>query len=126
MPSSTSPPMTEIDDKTTTINLTFDIAKGSEVYFNRINIMGNEKTKENVIRREIRFGEGDLYSSTKMKLDQEEAPKQHLLQVGELKTIKTDDPDRINLDVIVEEKPTGTLSLGVGYSTYEKAFLPAV
>ena len=36
-------PMTEIDDKTTTINLTFDIAKGSEVYFNRINIMGNVK-----------------------------------------------------------------------------------
>ena len=41
----------------------------------------------------------------------------------ELKTIKTDDPDRINLDVIVEEKPTGTISLGVGYSTYEKAML---
>ena len=41
----------------------------------------------------------------------------------ELKTIKTDDPDKINLDVIVEEKPTGTISLGVGYSTYEKALL---
>ncbi len=116
-------PMTEIDDKTTTINLTFDIAKGSEVYFNRINIMGNEKTKENVIRREIRFGEGDLYSSTKMKWTKRRLRNSTFFKSEELKTIKTDDPDRINLDVIVEEKPTGTISLGVGYSTYEKALL---
>ena len=116
-------PMTEIDDKTTTINLTFDIAKGSEVYFNRINIMGNEKTRDNVIRREIRFGEGDLYSSTKMKWTKRRLRNSTFFKSEELKTIKTDDPDRINLDVIVEEKPTGTLSLGVGYSTYEKALL---
>jgi outer membrane protein insertion porin family len=116
-------PMTQINDANKTVDLTFDIAKGSEVYFNRINIIGNQKTKDNVIRRELRFGEGDLYSATKMKWTKRRLRNTTFFKAEELKTIKTDEPDKLNLDVIVEEKPTGTLSLGVGYSTYEKALL---
>jgi outer membrane protein insertion porin family len=116
-------PMTQINDEPKTVNVTFDIAKGSEVYFNRINIIGNIKTKDNVIRRELRFGEGDLYSATKMKWSKRRLRNTTFFKSEELKTIKTDEPDKMNLDVIVEEKPTGTISLGVGYSTYEKALL---
>ena len=102
------------------MDVTFDIAKGSEVYFNRINIVGNIKTKDKVIRRELRFAEGDLYSATNMKLTKRRLRNTTFFKSEELKTIKTDEPDKVNLDVIVDEKPTGTLSLGVGYSTYEK------
>ena len=113
-------PFTAINDADKTVDVTFDIAKGSEVYFNRINIVGNIKTKDKVIRRELRFAEGDLYSSKKMKLTKRRLRNTTFFKSEELKTIKTDEPDKVNLDVIVEEKPTGTLSLGVGYSTYEK------
>jgi outer membrane protein insertion porin family len=116
-------PLTAIDDENKTVNITFDIAKGSEVYFNRINIVGNTKTRDKVIRRELRFAEGDLYSATKMKLTKRRLRNTTFFKSEDLKTIKTDEPDKMNLDVMVDEKPTGTLSLGVGYSTYEKAML---
>ena len=116
-------PFTVINDVDKTVRVTFDIAKGSEVYFNRINIVGNIKTKDKVIRRELRFAEGDLYSSKNMKLTKRRLRNTTFFKSEELKTIKTDEPDKVNLDVIVEEKPTGTLSLGVGYSTYEKMIL---
>jgi outer membrane protein insertion porin family len=55
-----------------------------------------------------------------MKLTKRRLRNTTFFKSEELKTIKTDEPDKINLDVIVDEKPTGTLSLGLGYSTYEK------
>ena len=58
-----------------------------------------------------------------MKLTKRRLRNTTFFKSEELKTIKTDEPDKINLDVIVDEKPTGTLSLGVGYSTYEKIIM---
>ncbi len=113
-------PLTLINDADKTVDVTFDIAKGSEVYFNRINIVGNVRTKDKVVRRELKFAEGDLYSATAMKLTKRRLRNTTFFKEEELKTIKTDEPDKVNVDVIVDEKPTGTLSLGVGYSTYEK------
>ena len=113
-------PLTLINDADKTVDVTFDIARGSEVYFNHINIVGNVRTKDKVIRRELKFAEGDLYSATNMKLTKRRLRNTTFFKEEELKTIKTDDPDKVNVDVIVEEKPTGTLSLGLGYSTYEK------
>ncbi len=75
-------PFTTIDDVDKTVNVTFDIARGSEVYFNRINIVGNVKTKDKVVRRELLFSEGDLYTSKEIEADQETAQEYHVLQVG--------------------------------------------
>ncbi|MGD0229380.1 MAG: outer membrane protein assembly factor BamA [Syntrophorhabdales bacterium] len=116
-------PLTALNDESRTVNITYDIARGSEVYFNRINIVGNIKTRDKVIRRELKFAEGDLYSATKLKDTKRRLRNTTYFKSEELKTIKTDEPDKVNLDVIVEEKPTGSLSFGVGYSTYEKMLL---
>jgi outer membrane protein insertion porin family len=116
-------PLTSVNDENKTVNTTFDIARGSEVYFNRINIVGNTKTRDKVIRRELRFAEGDLYSASKMKLTKRRLRNTTFFKSEDLKVIKADEPDKMNLDVMVEEKPTGTLSFGVGYSTYEKAMV---
>ncbi|OPY69221.1 MAG: Outer membrane protein assembly factor BamA precursor [Syntrophorhabdaceae bacterium PtaU1.Bin034] len=116
-------PLTGINDETKTVDISFDIAKGSEVFFNRINIVGNTKTRDKVVRRELKFAEGDRYSSSKMKESKRRLTNTTYFKNLDLKTIKTDEPDKVNLDVLVEEKPTGTLSLGVGYSTYEKILL---
>ncbi len=116
-------PLTSVHDDTRTVDLVFDIAKGSEVYFNRINIVGNIKTRDKVVRRELRFAEGDLYSAKKMTESKRRLRNTTYFKNFDLKPIKTDEPDKVNLDVLVEEKPTGTLSLGVGYSTYEQVIL---
>lgn len=116
-------PLTSVHDDTQTVNLVFDIAKGSEVYFNRINIIGNIRTRDKVVRRELRFAEGDLYSAKKMTESKRRLRNTTYFKNFDLKPIKTDEPDKVNLDVLVEEKPTGTLSVGVGYSTYEQVIL---
>ena len=116
-------PLTQTDDENKTISVVFDIDKGSEVYFNRINVVGNVKTKDKVVRRELKVAEGDLYSASKLKESKRRLTNTTYFKTIDLKTIKTDEPDKINMDVLVEEKPTGTLSLGVGYSSYEKAMV---
>jgi len=60
-------PIVELDDDRKAVDLTFEIAKKEKVYFERITIVGNTETRDKVIRRELRFGEGDLYTSTGMK-----------------------------------------------------------
>jgi outer membrane protein insertion porin family len=116
-------PLTSLDDENRLVNIDFDMARGSEVYFNRINIVGNIRTRDKVVRRELRVAEGDLYSSSKLKESKRNLTNTTYFKSIDLKTPKTDEPDLVNLDVLVEEKPTGTLSLGVGYSTYEKAMV---
>jgi outer membrane protein insertion porin family len=116
-------PLTTLDDENRLVNVDIDIARGSEVYFNRINIVGNIKTRDKVVRRELKVAEGDLYSSSKLKESKRKLTNTTYFKSVDLKTPKTDEPDLVNMDVLVEEKPTGTLSLGVGYSTYEKAMI---
>jgi outer membrane protein insertion porin family len=116
-------PLTDINDEDRTVNIVFDIAKGSEVYFNRINIVGNVKTRDKVIRRELKVAEGDLYSASNMKETKRKLTNTAYFKSVDLKTVKTDEPDLVNLDVLVEEKPTGTFSVGIGYSTWEKGML---
>lgn len=116
-------PVTNIDDESRTVNVVFDIAKGSEVFFNRINVIGNVRTRDKVIRRELKVAEGDLYSASNLKESKRKLTNTTYFKSIDLKTVKTDEPDLVNLDVLVEEKPTGTFSLGVGYSTYEKAMI---
>ena len=57
-------PTTPVNEKTRTVDVMFDIQKGPLVYFDRINIRGNTKTRDKVIRRELRIYEGDLYNQT--------------------------------------------------------------
>ncbi len=116
-------PLTTVDDDTKTINVTFEITKGPQVYVNRINITGNLKTRDKVIRRELRFVEGDLFSAARLKESKRRLRNLTYFKESDLKIAKTDLPDRVNIDAVVEEKPTGTIGMGVGYSTYEKIIL---
>lgn len=116
-------PLTLIDDDNKKIDLTFNIAKGEEIFVNRINILGNVRTRDKVIRRELRLAEGDRYSGTSIKRSKERLTNTQYFQQVDLKTIKTEEPDKVNLDVTVEEKPTGTFNISVGYSTSEKAII---
>ncbi|MCX8109974.1 MAG: outer membrane protein assembly factor BamA [Syntrophorhabdaceae bacterium] len=116
-------PLTMIDDDIQKVNIDFEIKKNQEIFINRINIIGNTKTLDKVIRRELTFAEGDRFSSKHMKKSRKNLRNTTYFKDTDMKIIKTDEPDKVNIDLTVEEKQTGTLSLGVGYSTYEKVMV---
>lgn len=112
-------PRIDRDPQNKTVNITYVIRQGPRVYIQRIDIVGNYRTRDYVIRREFRLAEGDAYN----RLLVEEARKR-LMRLGFFKAVDINTspgsaPDRVILTVHVVEKPTGQLSFGVGYSTSE-------
>lgn len=112
-------PLTAIDDEQKTVDVQFEIAKGEKVYFERINITGNTRTRDKVIRRELKVAEGDLYSSSAIKRSRQEIDNLGFFKKANLTTTKGTDPNKVILNVEVEEKPTGSISFGAGYSSVD-------
>ncbi len=112
-------PLTTMNIEKKVIDITFDFEKGEKVYIDRINIAGNTKTRDKVIRREMRVSETELYSGTGIKKS-----KQNLMNLGYFEeaviaTSKGSSDNKLNLDVNVKEKSTGTFSIGGGYSSLD-------
>ena len=102
-----------------TIDLTFEVNEGPRVYVDRINIKGNTRTLDKIIRREVRIAEGDAFN--RVLVDRSRA---RVRSLGYFKEVTIDEkpgsaPDRTELDVTVEEQSTGSLSVGVGISSTE-------
>jgi outer membrane protein insertion porin family len=116
-------PLTVVDDQTTVVNVTYAITKGPQVFFNRVSITGNVRTRDKVVRRELRFAEGDLFSASKLNESKRRLRNTTFFKEVDLKVVKTDEPDKVNIDAVVEERPTGSISMGVGYSSYENVIL---
>jgi len=100
-----------------TVDLNFDIKQGERVYIGRIDVSGNERTLDKVIRREIQVAEGDPFSTTKIHRSE-----QRLKDLGFFETVKVTpvdgaQPDRANLKVEVKEKSTGEVAVGAGFSS---------
>lgn len=102
------------------IDLNFNIQKGPKVYIGRIDITGNESTRDKVIRREMRIYEGDLYSSSKIKRSKQLIQRLGFFETVDITPVKSRLNDRINLRVVVKEKPTGTFQVGAGFSSIEQ------
>ena len=110
-------PRGDRDPATHKVNISFVIDEGPRVYIERINIRGNTRTRDYVIRREFDIGEGDPYN--KVLIDRAE---KRLNGLGFFKKVKiTNEPgstsDRVIIDVDVEDQPTGSFSISGGYST---------
>lgn len=112
-------PQTRLDNDKKTVDMTFDIEKGELVSIERINIGGNPKTRDKVVRREMRITENGLYSASGIKRS-----KQNLMNLGyfeeaNIATAKGSASNKLNVNVDVKEKPTGTFSIGGGYSSLD-------
>jgi outer membrane protein insertion porin family len=99
------------------IDLVFNVQEGPQVYVDRIDISGNVRTLDKVIRREFRLVEGDAFNTNKMTRS-----KERIKNLGFFKKVETTNtqgsaPDRTVITVEVEEQSTGELSLGLGFST---------
>lgn len=110
------------DETEKSLNVTYALSKGNKISINRVLVDGNVKTRDNVIRREMRLSDGDLYSGEKLRRSNTRLNRLDFFETVEITPEPTPNPDKLNLRVKVKEKPTGMFSAGVGYSSYSKVF----
>jgi outer membrane protein insertion porin family len=109
-------PLTMLDQEKKLVHVTYKIDKGIIVHINRIEMEGNTKTRDKVIRRELKITEGDLYSSTQIRKSRERVMRTGYFKEAEFNPSPTEKKDLIDLDIRVEEQQMGKLSFGAGYS----------
>ena len=110
-------PITKVSQKEKNVDVALVIAKGPPVYFNRVLIAGNNKTRDNVVRRELQTSEQELFSGTRVTQSRNALQRTGYFEDVQLTTKKTDQPDTVDLLVDVKEGPTGTVTLGGGFSS---------
>jgi len=118
-------PDTSIDRANLSVNLTFNVDKKKQVTFERIRITGNTKSRDKVVRRELQVAEGELYNVTGLNESQARLKRTGYFKEVEFATNRGSADDKIDLDVKVEEAPTGALTLGLGYSSEFQAMVSA-
>lgn len=109
-------PVPTKDPETHVISLTFEINEGPKVYVDRVVIAGNERTDEDVIRRELRFQEGDAYNSNEIKVSENRLKSLGYFKKVTVQREAAKAPDQANIMIDVEEDSTGEISLGGGFS----------
>jgi outer membrane protein insertion porin family len=101
------------------IDITFEISEGPRVFVERINISGNTRTLDKVIRREIELIEGDAFNTARLRRSQQRLRNLGFFETVEVNNVPGTAPDKTVVEVEVEEKSTGELSLGAGFSSSE-------
>jgi outer membrane protein insertion porin family len=104
------------------VNITYIVQKGKQVFFEYINIGGNTKTRDKVIRRELQVYEQELYSGRKLKESVRNLYRLDFFEDVKVNTVKGSADDQMILTIDVTEKATGTMSFGAGYSSQESVF----
>jgi outer membrane protein insertion porin family len=112
-------PRTEQQPASQTMDITIEVSEGPEVYVERINITGNTRSEDRILRRELPFVEGDLFTLQKLQ-----RARQRLVNLGYFDTVNVltqpgTDKNRIIVNVEVTERPTGLFSIGGGYSSVD-------
>ena len=110
-------PRVRRDRKNFTISVTFEVQEGPRVFVERIDIRGNTRTLDRVIRREFRLVEGDAFNAAKLQRSQQRIRNLGFFKKVEANKVRGSTPDKTIIEVDVEEQPTGELSLGAGFST---------
>jgi outer membrane protein insertion porin family len=105
------------DPQTRTVNLVFSIDEGQRAYIERINVRGNTRTRDYVIRREFDLAEGDAYNRALVNRAERRLKNLAYFKSVKISTEPGSAPDRVILNVDVEEQSTGEFSVSGGYST---------
>ncbi|MBI5536371.1 MAG: outer membrane protein assembly factor BamA [Deltaproteobacteria bacterium] len=112
-------PETKLDPANKLVDVVVPIRRGPPVHIERIEIRGNTKTRDKVIRREMYVQEGQLFSETKL-----EDSRKRIIALGyfervDLSTEEGSAPDKVKVNIEVQERPTGTFQVGAGFSSIE-------
>lgn len=99
------------------VNITFDATEGPRVYIERIDITGNTRTQDKVIRRQFQVAEGDAFNAQSLRDTRQRLTDLGYFQSVNMSTTPGSAPDKAIINTQVQEKATGELTLGAGYST---------
>lgn len=114
-------PIIEKNRDKKTVDVIFEVKEGPRVYVERIEIRGNDRTRDEVIRREIRLHEGDAYNSIYIKRAEQNLNDLGYFKKVEILTEPGSTPDKAKVIVKVEEQPTGELGIAGGFSSLDRA-----
>lgn len=111
-------PRTRFNDEDKIADLVFEFDKGNKVKFGRITVVGNTKTRDKVLRRELRIYEGELYNETKRRQSLENIQRLGFFEEVNFRTsTPLNDPDLMDIEIVLKERNTGQIQIGAGYST---------
>ncbi len=112
-------PNSAIDPQTRTVNLDLEVERGEIVYFERIEVVGNTRTRDKVIRREMRVVEGERYSASGINESRARIYQLGFFETVNINTNRGSASDRMNVTIEIKEKSTGTFQIGAGFSSVE-------
>lgn len=112
-------PLTRINDDNKTIDVALEIEQGPQVTVERINITGNNKTRDKVIRREMKLTEGDLFNASALKRSKTRINNLGFFESVDITNSEGTDQNHMNVDINVKERSTGSFSVGAGYSSVD-------
>lgn len=112
-------PMTDVKPDTKTVDVAFKMTAGPVVSVDRIEVHGNTKTRDEVVRRELRLQEGEQFSGKGLRTGTSRVRRLGVFDEVKVESTRTDEPDKVNLVVDVKEGRTGTFSAGAGFSSQD-------
>jgi outer membrane protein insertion porin family len=118
-------PQTEVNETKLLVDVTYEVQRGGEVVFDRINIRGNSRTRDKVIRREMRVVEGEPYNSTLLELSKRRVNALGFFERVDVSEKRGDTDDKLEVNVEVTERQTGAFQIGAGFSSAENFIFQA-
>ena len=116
----------ELDKEKRTVSFNIVVDPGRRVYVRRIDVTGNQKTRDEVVRREMRQLEGAYYDASKIQLSRRRIDRTQYFNEVNVETQPVEgNPDQVDITYTVKERPTGALLFGLGFSSVEKLALSA-
>ena len=112
-------PLTDIKAEEKKVDIVFMIERGDKIFIEEIRVTGNTRTRDNVIRRELRMREGDVYNSEEIKRGKQDVNNLGYFEEVNINTEPGTNPRKVKLHVEVKERSTGSFSIGAGYSSVD-------
>jgi outer membrane protein insertion porin family len=118
-------PITKINESSRTVDVTIEVDKGRKVYVGEITVIGNTRTLDNVIRREFRLKEGELFDSVKLKRSKQRINNLQFFEDVKIDTRRGKESDLVDIITTVTERQTGSVNIGAGFSSNENLIFNA-
>ena len=118
-------PITKINENSRTVDVSIEVDRGRKVYVGEITVIGNTRTLDNVIRREFRIKEGELFDSVKLRRSKQRLNNLQFFEDVKIDTLRGKESDLVDITTTVTERQTGSVNVGAGFSSSENLIFNA-
>jgi len=116
-------PRIRLDHPNRKVEIAFEIVRGKRTYIERINVRGNSKTRDQVIRREMKIAEGELFNASKLELSRRRILALGFFESVTVSSTRGSSDEFVDVSVEIRERPTGSFQIGAGFSSLESFLL---